>query len=462
MNIERPRGWLHPIRLGSRVVAALSLIVLGLVASPAAAVPSFATQTGQPCQACHVGGFGPQLTPFGREFKLNGYTQRMNNNSIPLSAMAVASYVKTSADQPPTPGYSPNDNFALDQVSLFFAGGLGQHLGAFVQTTYDGIAKAWSWDNLDVRATTKVDIKGATAVLGVSLNNSPSAQDAWNTLPAWGYPYTSSALAPSPAAGPLLSGALAQNTLGLTGYAWINSKFFIEGGAYGSPSQSTLSSLGADPFDPGGIKGLAPYGRVAWQQMAGPGVLEVGAFGMRTDIYPGRDRSTGFTDRYTDLGLDASYQTSVRSDDTLTVNARYMHEKQSLDATCALDAAAAGVATLPGCAAGSLTDLRADVSYYWRNRIGATVAVFDTFGPANPVTYADNRTFKPDSSGVTFQLDGTPFGGGKSPFGPRFNMRVGVQYTIYGRFNGAGSNYDGMGANASGNNTFRVFTWFAY
>ena len=45
-------------------------------APPAQAVPSYAEQTGQPCQACHVGGFGPQLTPFGREFKLGGYTMR--------------------------------------------------------------------------------------------------------------------------------------------------------------------------------------------------------------------------------------------------------------------------------------------------------------------------------------------------------------------------------------------------
>jgi len=39
-------------------------------------VPAFAAQTGLACQACHVGGFGPQLTPFGRQFKINGYTQR--------------------------------------------------------------------------------------------------------------------------------------------------------------------------------------------------------------------------------------------------------------------------------------------------------------------------------------------------------------------------------------------------
>jgi hypothetical protein len=94
--------------------------------------------------------------------------------------------------------------------------------------------------------------------------------------------------------------------------------------------------------------------------------------------------------------------------------------------------------------------------------VGATLGVFDTWGPANPFTFAGNRTFRPDSSGVMLQLDGTPWGEGKSPLGPRFNMRVGVQYTMYNRFNGASRNFDGAGAKAADNNTLRVFTWFAY
>ena len=443
-------------RLNSlKFAAPLALTALGLAAAPAHAVPAFAVQTGQPCQACHVGGFGPQLTPFGREFKLRGYTQRSNTFNAPISAMAVASYVKTQKDQDPTPGYKANDNTALDQVSLFFAGGLGQHLGAFVQTTYDGIAKTWSWDNLDIRATTTGDFKGQSYVAGVSLNNSPSVQDVWNTLPAWSYPYTGSALAPGPSSSPLMSGALAQSTVGATAYVWVNSTYYVEAGGYGSPGATALTRLGADPTSPGSIHGLAPYGRVAIQKALAGGVFEAGAFGMRTEIYPGLDHTTGFTDRYTDLGLDASFQKTLANSDVITLNARYLHERQSLDATCALAAAS-------DCAGNTLQDLRADGSYYWRNKVGATVGFFDTFGSSNPVIYSGNRTFKPDSTGVMFQLDGTPWGDGTSPLGPRFNMRVGVQYTLYTRFNGAGSNYDGAGANASDNNTLRVFTWFAY
>ena len=52
-------------------VAALALLVID-AASPARALPSFARQTGQPCGTCHTS--FPGLTPFGRRFKLLGYT----------------------------------------------------------------------------------------------------------------------------------------------------------------------------------------------------------------------------------------------------------------------------------------------------------------------------------------------------------------------------------------------------
>jgi hypothetical protein len=61
-----------------------------------------------------------------------------------------------------------------------------------------------------------------------------------------------------------------------------------------------------------------------------------------------------------------------------------------------------------------------------------------------------------------FQLDATPFGNSASPLGPRFNVRFGVQYRLFTKFDGASSNYDGLGHNASDNNTLRLFTWLAF
>ena len=62
---------------GDLFVAVASVAVLaGFLtigfAPPAQALPSFARQTGQPCGTCHTD--FPALTPYGRRFKLLGYT----------------------------------------------------------------------------------------------------------------------------------------------------------------------------------------------------------------------------------------------------------------------------------------------------------------------------------------------------------------------------------------------------
>src|SRR5450631_1962221 len=53
------------------VVVLTGYLTIGF-APPAQALPSFARQTGQPCGTCHTD--FPALTPYGRRFKLLGYT----------------------------------------------------------------------------------------------------------------------------------------------------------------------------------------------------------------------------------------------------------------------------------------------------------------------------------------------------------------------------------------------------
>lgn len=455
-------------KLACRLLVGSGMLFAGaafFIHRPAAAVPAFADQTGQACASCHVGGYGPQLTPFGRQFKITGYTLRTKPFNVPLSAMAVASYVHTkrAQEEPPTEDAKRNNNLSFDEGSVFLAGGVGSHLGGFAQVTYSGADEAWAWDNLDLRAVGTGKLGGKDLVYGLTLNNNPGIQDPWNTLPAWGFPYTDSDYAPGPDAAPLISGGLGQAVLGLSGYAWFDSKFYLEAAGYSTPSRGTLRWLGADPDDPGKIHGIAPYGRAAFQTDAGGGTFEVGAFALKAALYPGRDRSSGFTDRFTDVGVDASWIKDLKSD-TLTLNARYTHEKRALNATCALGISDGSIEPMPlsECADDTLNEVRGDISYYWRNTIGFTVSPFSISGSKNPVIYADNRTFHPNSSGVLFQVDGTPFGRGKSPLGPRFNMRVGAQYTIYSKFNGAHDDFDGTGRNASDNNTLRIFTWVAF
>jgi len=424
---------------------------------PVAAVPAFAEQTGRNCAACHVGGFGPELTPFGREFKLGGYTLRMHS-SVPLSAMAVASWTHTNKDQVPPPEHlSQNNNVVLDQASLFVAGGIGSHFGGFAQlVTYDGVGRATSWDNIDLRAVTDAKLFGADSTLGLTVNNNPTVQDPWNTLPAWGFPFTDTAVSPTPDAGELIDGALAGNVVGATAYAWIGHKLYLEGGAYTSPSTGFLNFAGIDPTDPGSIHGAAPYGRIAYQADLGGGTFEVGANMLRASIFPGRDRSSGMADRYRDWGLDSSWL-KVMGKNSLTANVRFEHEEGDLRASCALGLI--GEDGDPSCARYHLNEWRGAVRYTWHNKVGFTVSPFSITGSHNDNLYDSGS---PDSNGVMGQIDFTPWGAGNSPLGPRVNARIGVQYTLYGKFNGRRFNFDGAGANASDNNALRVFTWIAF
>ncbi len=435
----------------------LSAAAFGFGAAPAAAVPAFAVQTGQPCQMCHIGAFGPQLTPFGRRFKLNGYTLRAGGTfTAPVSAMAVASFVHTEKDQPepPAPHYAVNDNTTIDEISLFLAGGIGSHFGGFAQATYSGVDRAVAWDNLDLRAVDRTTLLGSDVVLGLSLNNNPTIQDVWATLPGWGFPFTESDLMPGPDAATLVSDALAQNVLGLSAYAWWDDRLYTEAGLYRSLSTGFLKTVGVDPGDTSEIDGAAPYVRVAWQQDYGEQNFEVGAFALFADLFPGRDRSTGATDNFRDVGLDASYQYTGDGSNIVTLNGRYIHESQNLAATQALGGALNRAL--------DLEELNLNASYTYKNTVGLTAGAFDIQGRRDPLLYADSRTFSPDSSGFIFQADVTPFGGDNPPLGTRVNLRVGVQYVVFTTFNGASTNFDGAGHDASDNNTLRLFLWTAF
>jgi hypothetical protein len=442
-------------RLVERIIYWLLLpgFMLFLMAGGAEALPAFAVQTGQHCTACHVGGFGPQLTPFGREFKLEGYTLRNGSDfTAPVSAMAVVSYLQTAKDTnfPPAPGYGTNNNVALDKLSLFLAGGDGSHFGGFAEATYFGVGDATAWDDLDLRAVDRETIGGQDVLYGLSLNNSPGVQDAWNTLPVWGFPYTKTALAPGPGTGTVLAD-LAQTVLGVTTYAWWNSSIYTEAGAYVTPSRGFLSTVGVVSGQASSIVGAAPYLRAAYQKNYDEQNFEIGVFAFLPNLQ-GTAFDTGRTNDYQDLGIDASYQFTGDGSNIYQLNAIYTNEHQSLNASSPLHLSNPS---------DTFNDFRVDASYYWQNLIGGTVQVFNTWGSTDPLLYAGNFAHSPDSTGFVFQLDGTPFGANPSALGTRFNLRAGLQYTVYTKFNGASSNYNGLGRNASDNNALRLFLWLA-
>ena len=111
----RPR---RPEILG--FVATLLSLAVSLLPHSASALPVFARQTGQNCVACHAGGQFPELTPYGRMFKLTGYT--IGTRTVPLSVMAVGTYAKLASTTDAANG-TPHETYAKDGSALLFSSG---------------------------------------------------------------------------------------------------------------------------------------------------------------------------------------------------------------------------------------------------------------------------------------------------------------------------------------------------
>jgi hypothetical protein len=142
----------------------------------------------------------------------------------------------------------------------------------------------------------------------------------------------------------------------------------------------------------------------------------------------------------------------------LSLNLRYTHEQANLRASCALGLIGDG--TNIDCGHYHLNEIRAAARYTLHDKIGFTLSPFSITGSRNENVFDGNG--RPNSNGLMGQVDYTFWPSSDSPLGPRFNIRVGAQYTAYGKFNGRRHNFDGEGANASDNNVLRAFTWVAF
>lgn len=452
--------WVRRIRNSFLMIGASMLSLLSM--QSAQAVPSFANQTGQSCVACHAGGQYPELTPYGRMFKLTGYT--MGERSNPLAAMVVASRTTTkNADQS-----TLNGQAIVDFASVFLAGKVTDNIGGFAQytqsfyDTQDPNNNNWTGhfaaDNFDLRyADRQIDAK-KDVVWGLTLHNNPSVQDVWNGSPAWGYPYVSTthgAFGGLPAS-TLVEGALAQQVAGIGGYAFVNQSVYAELTSYqtakGATSFLSYGSKAGDPNHPlTFLDGKAIYWRLAYTHDWGPQNVMVGAFGLNARTFPNDPNSnmpvtdSGST-HYKDIGFDAQYQ-YLMSPHTFTANFRSVHEMINDDSFTAY----AGPA--------SLNTLMAKGSYVYREKYGGSLAYKTVKGSTDATAYpsSGNSTFisalnVPDSSMWTTELFWMPLQ----------NFRLGIQYSWFTKYAGASSNYDGSGRNASDNATTYIYLWTAF
>ena len=448
------------LRAAARRRSPLAALALLAGLSPAAhALPSFARQTGQECAACHVGAYGPQLTPYGVAFKIGGYTDGNGKEGhVPLSVMLVGAITHTGKDQaePPTAHTHRNDNLTIDEVSTFLAGRLTEQLGAFIQATYDGVAQRSALDHADVRFAQTTRLAGKETVLGISVNNNPGVQDPFNTMPVWGFPYTGPAVGFGGGdAATLINGGLEHRVLGVSAYAFWDNSLYGELGTDRalSPSMQSMTGQGRDD-DMGRLGGDAAYWRLAWMRDARRQAFQAGLFGLRTSIQPDR-LASGPRDHYDDLGVDASYQFLGTRKHVATVATSYIRERQTSDALFASGDAASRKATL--------NEFRLNASYYYDQTWGISAGRFLTVGKRDPLRYADGYADgSPNTSGYVLQADWTPWGKEDSWAAPWANLRLGLQYTMFDRFNGAKRNYDGSGRDASDNNTLFLFAWTSF
>lgn len=448
MRVRNFRIW------GQRGLLAL---LMGAVMLPAAwAVPSFSRQTGLPCNVCHI--TPPELTQFGRQFKLNGYTMTgmkqiavkasggtaglSINEALPISAMV---QVADTAMGKPLQGTQNNNAEFPQQFSLFLAGALAPHIGSFIQVTYSGPGDHLGMDNTDFRVANQGTLAGKSVIYGATLNNNPTVEDIYNDTPAWGFPWISPDNNNGPNAAPFIQGALATDVLGLGGYAMYDNHL------YGDFTLYRSAHLGQSPTTGNGfqynIARSAPYWRAAWQQNIGNATLEVGTFGMHVNSFP--QAISGSTDQVTDKALD--FQLDAPFDhNSLTFNGVYTDETSNL-----YGSVAAGSASN---VSGFLHNTQLNGTYHFGDRVTAGLGYFNQTGTSDALLY-------PSGTAETGSANNSPANSGWIVQGGYWldqNIELTAQYTAYHKFNGGTSNYDGLGRNASDNNTVYLMAWFLF
>jgi len=454
--------------------AGFLLLMLMLWSQESAALPTFNRQTGQNCLACHAGGQYPELTPYGRLFKLTGYT--LGERTLPFSGMAVASDSKvsnTSKSDDPQADFQKNNSLIFATGSVFAAGKITDNIGAFLQVTYDNYASQSddgkfhghsNADNMDIRYADRSVDANRDWIWGVSVNNNPSVSDVWNSAPAW-MQYVP---VPSPTSSRFIDGttpypgiAAGGNIAGITGYFYWNQMLYVEAGGYRTAKgPAAFMSAGVAEGDKTKLQGTNPYWRATFTHEWGPHNIMVGTTGMVADVFddPLDTSDPNSVHHFRDIGVDAQYQ-YLLDPHTVTVQFAYMRDHHRVPGFLA-DQPVFDVngSALPNTNATDDTNVfRAKGSYIWQAKYGTSLAFFNQTGTRDSALYdptrvGGNMSGSPAVRGWTSEIFWTPVQ----------YLRLGVQYTVYDKYNGASHNYDGFGRNASDNNSLFFYVWGAY
>jgi hypothetical protein len=441
-----------------------------LAAGNASAIPLFARQTGFECMQCHTN--FPELTPFGRQFKLEGYTRWDPKVAppVPIAGMTWVGVNSVANNKNADGSQATTKNGALlwEGGSIFTGGRITDNFGAFTQWTYNNLAPAADGDpnhlsghsgidNTDLRAVVRPLIGTTPVVLGLTANNVMTMQDVWNSTPVWGYPFKTAPLGPGFGQGTFLE---SQTRLaGLGAYAWIDKTWYVEGAMY-KTADGAFSILTAGDGRTR-IKGGAPYWRLAYNWDGDNDHIMVGHAGTIVTMDPvDANDNGGKGDVYRDLDFDAQYQ-HFSDDDTHIVTAQYsfIHENVAWHS---------GFPVFNDAPYSSMRSQKVKLTYLYQRTYGITGAVFDINGSTDTLRYGTGGfdqngnalpgNGRPDTAGYILEAQWTP-AFIKLASDPQLTVRFALQYTGYWKFNGAASNYDSSGRNASNNNSLYLYAW---
>lgn len=445
-------------KIGRFVTAAgVAAMIALLTPAPSHAVPSFARQMGMGCSGCHT--VFPELNSFGRQFKLRGFTlgnaldDKKFPLNLPLSAAVVVSRNSTSNTN--TPGAMaadfPRDGQTLLQTAgLYYGGRIAGNSGALVQYNYDGIEHTTKIEMADIRYANSTTLgKDKELIYGVTLNNNPTLSDIFNSTPMWSFPHLMSDVAVMPNAATLVDNSLLAQVGGVGVYGYWNSLLYGEVAVYRKATKGLFRPFSSGVNITNVVDGNVPYWRLALQRESGPHDFMVGTYGMMADVFPDPTLPSGATDRFKNLALDGEYHYNA-GDHIVSAHVTRIRERQDWNASFPLGMTSNSSATL--------NTFRADVHYFYKRQWGGGIQYFSTWGDADAMRYNTGQavmgsaTGSPNTTGWMFDLN----------YLPLQNIKFGVRYTRYDKFNGDSTNYDGMGRNARDNNTLFLYGWFMF
>lgn len=112
----------------------------------------------------------------------------------------------------------------------------------------------------------------------------------------------------------------------------------------------------------------------------------------------------------------------------------------------------------------TLDSVKLGLHYWYQRKIGGGVGYFSTWGDADRLAYGGmgmaesamaNATGSPDTRGWTAEIDWLALKDMQ-------NLKLALRYTAYTKFNGASTDYNGFGRNASDNNKTFVYAWLLF